>query len=421
MTRRSRLWNRLGATQPMFRIWNSRGVGLNDHEVKSIKISRGSAEPEDGIHTQTMEFETTAFDPVRAGEPIVVDLTTYGTQRLQALCGAREHIVKPRFSGRIGKQTVNDVQAGNQHTTFSCASWEAQLNNIDAAKHYTAGESVSAWIMRLGNGHGVGMPVLPDWTAPAPASHYGHVRVSSEQPVTFKDEFDKWTKDIGLYIQTRRDGTNHILSHQYRWDRALANLDGIYYPITRSQAISPATWEQPAENIAMNHRVDWWGPDGATYQRWGPDPDNINYAYENYDLTHVRWWTNDQQPVNTGKTYYNRNVLVQYRLPSLTFDILRLLNSPYVSHRDQARQLLELEPGDPVYLSGDWYGQLQGVSFAVGIDESITADGWDITLNLADSREVVGEVSPVVPARTWESASYRWESPPSTNLAWNQS
>lgn len=421
MSRESRLWRKLGAKSPMFRAWNSRGVELFDHDITAIKISRGSDGPEDGIHTQTATIDTISFDKVRAGEPIVLDLTSYGQTRLRTLCGTHDAIVKPRFFGRIGRQAVNDVKPGVQQTTYSCASWEAQLNHIDAARNYSAGEPVADWIMRLGNGGGVGTPVLPVWNAPAPASHYGHVRESSEAPVTFKDDFKKWTADIGLYIQTRRDGTNHILSHQYRWEQALAKLASTYYPITRSQAVSPATWEQPAEDIPMNHRVDWYNTAGPTYQRWGPDPDNTSYAYEEYDLTHVRWWTNEKQPINTGKTYYNRNVLVQYRLPSLTFDVLRLLNSPHESHRDQARQLLELEPGDPVFLAGDWYQQLQGIQFAVGIDESITPDGWEITLNLADSREVVGEVSPEVPARTWEAAWNRWETEPRPNNTWNKS
>lgn len=416
MAKPSRLWKRLGATYPLFSVWNQHGLSANDHTVKSIKISRGADGPEGGVHPPTLSVDTTFLEQVRSGERIQVDLTTHGTNRLAALVGADPAKVRRRFYGRIGRQTVNDVDPTHQQTTFNAAGWEAQLKHIKALRGYFAGEAVSEIVRKLAYGQPVGLPYLPQWVFPASDDQYGYAAKQSTESITYANDIDKWTTDIGLYVQTRRDGTCYVLPHQYRWDKALALLNGgTHHPFTRSNAVSPATWEQPAENMPVRHRVYWNDSDGETYFTWGAD---TSTPITEYDMRHVRWLANQNQPMQTGRAYFHRNVPPRYNLPSLTFDVLMLANSPHISHRDQARELLELEVGDPVFLSNDWYQQLRGVMFAVGIEESITPDGWEITLNLAGSREVVGEVSPDVQGRTWEAAGYPWKAQPKPNTLW---
>jgi hypothetical protein len=87
-----------------------------------------------------------------------------------------------------------------------------------------------------------------------------------------------------------------------------------------------------------------------------------------------------------------------------------------VQQRRPGTRLLVLEAGSPIYLSGDWHHQLQGIHFAVGITETITGAGWTLNLELAPSYHVVGSISPTVPARVWDSATYAWSAESRT---WN--
>lgn len=403
----SRLWRKLGVTQPLVRVWNNAGLDLNDHVIQSIKISRGSSEPEDGIHTPTAEVAVNTFDEVRSDEKFRIDLTAYATNLISELCGADRDKIRPRFYGRIGRETVTDITTRKRRMTLYAASWDAQLRNIKTKYTPSYNENVASFLIRTAAAPGSGLPSRPEWTRPATGEQYGYVRRTDEEPVTYSEAIDKWAKDIGLYVQTRRDGSNRILTHELRWQWALDRLQ-TEMPITRSHAVSPATWEQPSADIPKSHRVLWSNTDGDQAGSWGWNVENPNMPVEIHDMSHVRWWTNEFQPKASGRTYQQRNMLTQYRLPSITFDILRLLTSSSHPQRRQAAQLISLEPGDPVFLSGDWHLQLRGIHFAVGIEESITPDGWEITLNLADSREVVGEASPRVPPRTWESAQFQW-------------
>lgn len=415
----SRLWRKLGATAPLFRVWNQGVVDHDDHTIKSITINRGSSGPEGGVHPPTMTVEFTTLGYVNDERRIYVDLTPYGRYRMNQLTGASQDAILRRFYGRIGKQTVNDEALPNgtirQQTTYEAAGWEAQLPNFARKWNFTRDKRVSDLIMTLARPV-AGYTEFPSWFAPAPASQYGNVREDRTETETYSEAIGKWTTDIGLYVQTQRTGSLHILPHEYRWNRALS-LMPYRVPLTRSQAVSPATWEQPSENIPRVHEARWYSGDGAQVLRWGPPDYTDDYPVVDHDMRHVVWWNNDSQPRSAVQAFYRQNIVTHYSVPAVTFDLLMLATSPHKSHRDQAKQLLELEVGEAVYLSGDWFGQVSGVYFAVGVDESISPDGWDITLNLSPAHEVVGVFSPDVPAQTFESMRHPWNDAAGT---WNR-
>lgn len=408
MRRTSRLWKRLGATAPLFRVWSEDGLEMIDHNMTSINISRGTAGPAAGIEPQTLEVGTVfALNP-RTDFRVHCDLTDYGANRLQSITGARADITKPRFYGRIGNMKMEDVQYPNrQVTTLSAATWDAQLKRMDVEWTIFDGEPVAAVLRKLSAPTGVGMDHLPAHFTPADNTLYGY---SKEQltGVTYSDGITKFAEDTGIYGKVMRDGRVYWQPNEYRYNQALTELEHTV-PLTRSNALSPATWDQPVENSRRVHRVMWWH--GNTYRdnNFGSEARNPNLPVEEHDMSQVNWSTNQNQPLTAATTFVERDAARRWRIPSLTIDLLRLIDSPHQSHVDQARQLLELEVGDPIFLSADWYGQLRGVHFAVGIDESITPDGWDLTLNLAPSAQVIGYDSPPVPPMTWESTGDRWQ------------
>lgn len=411
----SRLWKKLGLTEPMVHVWSEDGLEISDHNLTSIKISRGSSTAEAGIVPQTLEVATTFALASRADYRVHCDLTDSATARLYQYTRARPDYTKQRFYGRVGKMSLQDITyPRNQITTLTAASWEAQLKNIGTRWNFGKNTPVSSILQSLATPTGIGMPPLPPQITPADNTLYGYL-ADTMSDATYSDAIAAVAEDTNLFGKVMRDGAIYWQPNEYRNAQALQALENTM-PITRSQAISPATWEQPSESVKATHRVKWYNGDIYREYSFGESVNNPNIAVVEHDMSKVTWPTNENQPMTSGAAFLERDSSDSWRIPSLTVDLLRLITSSTQSHRDQARQLLEMNAGDPVFLSGDWFGQLQGIHYAIGIDESITPDGWDLTLNLAPSKQVTGYDSPVIPPRTWESAGGRWTD---RNTRWN--
>lgn len=409
MTRPSRLWKKLGATAPVFTVTGT-GAGndpifINDHSIKSITIHRGQSGPEAGPQDQTLEVEANELFPVTTGSSIRCRITTYGADLINAMCGADQSKIIPRFLGRLGKQTTDDQGPRKQYTTLFGSLWQSQLKNTAFIVSETKGKAVSQMIRSLSNPVGVGLPNMPLTTTPSPNGDYGYVAEDGDG-VDYSTGIGKWATDLNLYGQSMRDGTAQFLTVQHRFDKAVNRIESTM-PITRSQAISPATWEQPREDMATIHRVRYVGPDGPTWATFGEDPMNQYIKAVEYDVLHAKWLY-EKQPRSIAWTEFQRDRTMGYRVPSITIDLLYLLTSPVAYHKAQAKQLLELECGDPVYFSGDWTASLRGIQFVSGLSETISPDRWDLELSLNSSEVTLGEFSPEVPARIWESAPYPW-------------
>lgn len=424
MGRVSRLWRRLGLTQPLIRIWSEEDpdFAMNDHEIKSITINRGSANSVIGQQDHTMEVNTIASRGSRTDRPLHCDLTTYGANRLADLTGADPSIIKPRYFGRIGRQTIDDKggiwDPSKWHTNVFCSKWQSQLENSDRVGNQISGNTVMYLFDHFMNPEYSNLPYLPTAEFPSPESHYGVMQNDydlSTAKITYSDFARKYFDDPGFYVQNTRAGADRVLTLAYRWSVALARLD-YQVPITRSQAISPATWEQPNENRPRNHRVIWKDSNGHRSAMTGYDVNDVRVPLVDHDIGHIRFY-DDYQPLHLNYLSYGaERVDSGYRLPSVTIDLIRLIDSPLPAHRAQARQLLGLEMGDPVFLGGDWYVNTQGVSFASGITEKITGDRWDLELSLTPSIATVGEWSPDIAPMTWEAARIPWNS---GNWPWN--
>lgn len=398
-----RLYRTLRPTAPLFEFTVTDGTRLTDENLQSITIKRGKANRGGGVHPSTAEVATNVFGSVRTGLSCTVALTPEGVARLTGLTGAGTGI-RTRFSGRIGRQTVEDT-AGHRQTTFLAASWSAQLLRDQTVHTIRAAlsASVHSAIIQL-----MTPPGLP-LAAPvrmAPVEQHGTVHTAPE-PGTYSDLIGKFTTDLGILVRETRDGNRQILTHALRRDRALAAM-ATAPTLTRSQVLSPATWEQANDSMPRNYRVLYMDAANTLVTATYGNPDSPATERVDVDMSHIKFATDTSQPAMEGFGRRAADWQSSYAVPSITVDLLALVSSPYQMHRAQAARLLSMEVGDPVYLSGDWYAQLQGIHYAEALNETITPDSWTMELALIPAHVAVGEVSPPVPARTWEAAANPW-------------
>lgn len=401
LRRPSVLYRRLRPTASLFRFTLATGTVLGDDAITSVTIKRGSTDPGGGVSPSTLEIGLSGYAAIRSGEPCEFALTGYGAQLLAGYTGANANVIQPRFSGRVGKQTVDD-QGLLQFTTILAASWTAQLGRVKNSYHPSAGTPVGTVLDRL-----LTAPALPALTGPvrlAPPDHFGTVFATPDEPLTYSD-IDAWTTDLGVTVRETRAGGQQIMSHQQRMATATDNMD-VLLPVLRSEALSPATWEQASETTPRNQRVTWGSGAGTNSDTWGDLQDPYALVVD-HDMTHVKF-NNEGQPRAEGYRLRALEWESSYSLPTVNVDLGALISSPRRYDQYLAADLMAMEVGAAVYLSGDWHHQLAGIHFATAITETITPAGWRVSLSLAPSQQVVGEVSPTVPARAWDSATYPW-------------
>lgn len=415
----SRLWRKLGLTQPLVRVWTEvdSSFEMNDRDIKSITITRGSAGSTTGLQEHTMEVNTVANRPSRTDRPLHCDLTTYGANRIQQLTGQSASTIKQRYYGRLGKQVINDGGGGwnvnNWHTDFYCSKWQSQLENSDRLGNQIDQNEVHYLMNHFMNpGLDTDLDYMPAPEFLSPTNTYGIMNNSyelGEAKIPYSEFASKYLNDPGYYVQNKRSGADRVLTMKYRWTLANNRLAS-WMPLTRSHVLSPTKWEQPNEDRPRNHVVLWRKPEGIWKYVVGPNPDDVRIPTVEHDLSYIKYY-DDWNPKHLAAAGYGQERFDSgYRLPSMQIDLLRLLDTNEPSRLKQAAQLLYMEMGDPVYLSGDWYPSLTGIHFASGIKETITPDRWDIELSLDPAIAVVGEwARETVPAQTWESALYPWD------------
>lgn len=402
MARISRLYRRLTPEQALFRFTTDRGTDLRDGAITGLTIKHGDGSPDGGVSPSTLEVGLSGFASIQSGNHCQVSLTTYGAQLLADRTGAQASVIQPRFAGRIGKQTVDD-RGKRQFTSMLAASWTAQLGHVSKGYTPSVGDNIATVISELMTSRA--LPHLSAPTRMAPPDQYGTVH-KVEDTQTWSD-IGKWTSDLGLTVRETRAGTQQILTHAQRWQAALDQID-YWLPVIRAQALAPATWGQESDTIPRNQLLTWGSGAGTNSAEYG-DVDNPYKVVVEHDLTHARF-NNEDQVRSEGFRLRALEWESSYSIPSVEIDLLHLITSPKRYDRDQAGRLLTMQIDDPVYLSGDWHNNLRGIHFATGITESITPAGWTLTLTLAPSHLVVGTVSPTVPARVWDSATYPWSS-----------
>lgn len=399
-TRPGRLYRKLGPTAPLFRLTTEQGTDLRDGALTGVTIKRGDGSPDAGVTPSTLEVGLTGYASVQSGNHCELSLTTYGAQLLADRTGAGAAMIQPRFVGRVGRQHVDD-RGRRQMTTMLAASWTAQLSRVRKTYTPTVGENIAYVIAELMTSRA--LPRLSSPVRMAPPDQYGTVH-QAQDPQTDSD-LGKWTTDLGITVRETRAGGQQILTHAQRWDDALDRMDS-RIPIIRAQALAPAEWQQGSEGIPRNQHLTWGSGNGNNSDTWGNLQDPYAVVVD-HDLTHARF-NNEDQVRAEGYRLRALEWEGAYQIPNVELDLLHLITSPRRYDRDQAAELLSLEVGAPIYLSGDWHHHLQGIHFVTGITETITGAGWSLALSLAPSHFVVGSVSPDVPARVWDSATYPW-------------
>ena len=404
-TRPGRLYrtlNRLGIATPLLEVAGETFTATDD-EITSVSISHGGTSPSPGIQPSTCETVLQKTLWMKTGQNMTVRLTSAAAASIAARTGGTVTAarIRDRFTGRIGAQDYDDL-AGRLEIRLAAASWSAQLGRLkDVPRWFNAGMQVNEVIRFLVATHAA-LPQI-SWIS------YGAGRwdvLAEDQPEgTIGNLLSNLTADIGVLVRDTRAGQLEAWPLAYRHSWAQQELSR-QYPLTRSQAISPAKWSQPNEDMPAKVSALWIAQDGTEeHVSAGGTEDSL---IDRHDWTYVK----DQGTENL-LSHWRALVAQQWervmRIPSVKIDLLMLLGSDKDYHRGQAGLLLGLNAGDTIGLSGDWYHDLRGIHIVSGIDEQITGSSWTLTLSLIPWRLVFGEDSPEVPALVWESAIYPWD------------
>ena len=386
---------KIGIPTPLLQI-TSDTFQVTDDQITSVSISHGGTDPSPGIQPSTCETVIQRPSWITTGESFSVKLTAAAAGALATMTGVSTYRILDRFTGRAGRQTNTDTPRGLS-ARFTAASWSAQLGRITRPLYINAGTLVSDSIRFLSTSDA--LPQINVLT-------FGAFDVLAETipDATYQNTIASLTSDIGVLARDTRAGALELWALPYRMSWAEQQI-GSTYPLTRSQAISPATWEQPNEGLPAKVRADWIASDGTPHARSSGGTETS--IVERHDWTHIRAQT-------TGLDIRFESLVQQqwhrvFRLPSITVDLLYLLSSGRPYHIGQVGMLLDLDAGDTIGLSGDWYKDLQGLHVVSGLDEKLTQSEWTLTLSLIPHRLVFGTLSPPVPALVWDSATYPWD------------
>lgn len=386
---------------------------LYDADIHSLVMHRGKEDRGGGSFPTTLEATVKGqYSSSVAGENVRVFLRDEPAVAVAAHCGTTAEAIKQRFAGRMGQTDVEDT--GKRFTTtFGAASWLAQMNYSPVYFAPPAGMSVVSALAYLAHSdepnRGINMVL-----------HGDAGKIATDQPLTlFKDGVGKYAEDIGILLQERRNGETHIMPLLYRKGLATTQV-ATTLPLTRSQAISPAKWEQRNERPAVRIEYLVTNAEGGPARRVAEVANTTGEIRETEELdwTYIQVTDVDNQLYREAYGRVLQSSTRQFTVPSVTIDLLHLIGSSKDYHHKQAGQLLALEHGEPVYFSADWPAPLRGVHFAEGINETVDADTWTLELSLVPYAHAMGDTpTPTVPGRTWDSLAGTWNQ---QTQKWNQ-
>lgn len=381
-------------------------TGAFDHSnTQAITITRGGSGRQAGYVPATLEATVLGrLDGFPTGSPAGVQLRDVHVDRLADYCGVTAESIRYRYRGRAAMVSIDD-RGKDASTTFTAVSWMAQLNN--SPRHVTpqAGELLPTLLERMTfmddpvrgteliarlNGNGV--------------QHH-----AAGEPMLFKDAIGDLAEDIGIVLHEQRNGTTVAWGHSHRewW---AANRMSQQWPLMRSNAIAPATYSQLGERPPNPIDYHTNTPQYPVTRSIDP-PNNTGETVMREEIDWTRW------RVSGGDDQLHREAWAQaysafptvYSIPEITIDMLMLLRKNTEYSRKIAGQILTLEAGEPIYLSGDWPVRLRGVHYAEGIKETIGPDEWRFDLSLIPHTLAAGIPTPTVPAIAWDSFTTAWD------------
>lgn len=394
----------LGGESSVFLLQSAPLGDVLDDRIHSVAIHRGTSGRAAGSIPATLEIDLKGqFSAAAAGSNVRFALRATQAAKLGPHLGIDGETIRDRFTGRLGQTAVTDT--GRRFSTvYRAASWITQMNY--SPRHYTpqAGQGLDTVLAGLLNADQPLRGIKPSFHPP-----FDTLAVSAE-PTLFKDGIQRYATGLGTLLQETRDGRTKVLPLLSRMNTARSQV-GKRLPLTRSQAISPATWEQKNDRPARRVEFTVTNAAGGVATRVAEiaNPTGELVETEKVDWSYIRVQDVDSGPYREAYARVLATNNRQFTVPSVTVDLLQLIGSRKQYHRDQAGQLLALEAGEAVFFSGDWPTPLRGIQFAEGITETIGPDEWKLELSLVPYAQVVGDTpSPHVPAVVWDSAGNAW-------------
>lgn len=411
MRRLERVLRKRGLKPPFFRARNVDFGTLTDEHITGAVMHRGKDGRGGGSNPSTLELGTIGLPGARSGTSLRLDLHPDALATLAALLDVTPELIADRFYGRIGAHDVDDT--GKRFaTSYTAASWVAVLHSSRRLITPAAGQTLHSVIGAMTNYldplYGMNLHFHGD----------SDLVAAAQEPTTFTDGLDKYVTEPGILMQERRNGETHVMPVSFRKDYALAVMP-LLVPILRRQGIAPAAWRQPNEGIGLNIKYTFTNSQGVESTGSASSPaDGRAKEQVEVDWSYIKTLSGNDQLFREAMGRVYEASPVGYRMPKLTIDLLHLLDNGSEYYVDLARQVLMLEAGNPVYLSGDWPYQVRGIHFAEGITETIGPNEWKFDLSLVPWAEVTGEApSPEVPPRAWDSSTSTWDDDP---LTWDQ-
>lgn len=406
MTRPSKLWRTLGATQSVFQVGsNAHGdVFYYDDRISSISLTRGTTMA--GLSTAGGSFTLAGKAPrlrTDTNDNVRISFTPYGRYLLNSLGIALDTggVLSSRFYGRVTGQTVTDLGNDRYTTTVDVQDWAALLSQLDKGAAVLATDpGIDKLIDSLFNRADIPAGPLTKW-----GSSWHLVRGDAVGGFISFSTADTLSliADAGIFIRTLKDGRVVVWSHDHLVD--VADDWATYWPDTllRSQVLSPAEWTQPPgiRTVTAWTKVNSVGTTVTGTATIGY-PSGYSVKSQSLDLTRLQ---------EQGDGLNDRIIAVASqggpdlpRVEKVTIDVLGLIRRGHPTDLDTLAQLLNADHGAIVALAHDWPAEVVGVSFIQTMTETITPDTWRIELDLVPSNHVTGRPVPPVRGRTWHSA-----------------
>lgn len=419
---KSRLHRLLGASAALFDV-----NGWGDDDLNSLTLTRGAGSEGPGIlsGTATVTIRGRQLAP-QHDEPLQARLTSYGADLVAALIGNRTAVeVRPRWFGRIARQTVSDTHRNNTVAThITAADWLAELARAEQpAPGVASGNNFPTILLKA-----VEAALLPPfWTIiQDPTVNNSWIRSVGSGTHTWEDISEAFTADAGTIVHQTRDGSFRATNLVGRRDAATAWDINTSQPLTRRQCLSPAAWEQPVSNpttVKWSYTVAGGAGVNKSYRK-GSAVRTIKETAT--DVAAVVYFPTAESVANFNMSMEGRAYRLGgwgYRVETVTLDLLSLLSSTVEADRQLAGQILTAEPYDPVVLTHDWPDEVKGFHYISEITETISRDRWDATLRLVPAVHLLGSVAEtftVPDGLTWDTgrpAGETWDTIP--DHEWN--
>lgn len=377
-----------------------------DDDIYSVSITRGTSSGRNvGHNPTTLEVNLKGrLDTFATGSLCRFFLRDSVATALAAYVGSTAAKISDRYKGRLATIELADHGGDNFDTTMTASSYLTQMNYSPASWTATAGEDLGM-LMRDITKSAEPVRGIDFATTLGAVNIHNFALLESK---LFPDGVSEMA-DIGVTFQEMRDGRTMGLGIPYRVSTGSARVN-VDYPLMRNQAIAPGEYGQYNERPAI--RVDFTITNEAGFPRTRI-AEVANPTGEQREIVAVDWqhWQIEATENQLLREAYARvfeSTARLFTLPTVKIDMLMLLRDGGVYAKRIARQILELEVSQPIFLSGDWPPKLQGAHFAEGIKETITPTSWDFELSLVPHVVATGVVSPSVEARAWDSFTYDW-------------